>query len=90
MSHITKEYLCNLQKEYKTNPQKFLIERYKNMILECAKRGGHKFDIIDIHETNIQNVIEKLQEIFIDISFEIVEYSNPIMVTPQKMIRITW
>jgi hypothetical protein len=90
----TTEYLRNLKvnndNERKTDPLKFLIKRYTNSILNMATQGGKKYDITDIHESQIDIVIEKLREIFIDVNIEINEYHHPVMPLPQKSILITW
>jgi hypothetical protein len=90
----TAEYLRNLktktEAERRDDPIQFLVNKYRDQILYHALKGGRRYEIIDIHESNLEITIQKLQEIFIDVGFEIVEYSNPVMISIQKSIVITW
>ncbi len=90
----TAEYLRNLKSkteaERRDNPLQFTVNKYRDSILYHALKGGKRYEIIDIHESNLAITIEKLKEIFIDVTFEIVEYSNPVMISIQKSLVISW
>jgi hypothetical protein len=90
----TAEYLQTLKSRTETerrdNPIQFTVNRYRDSILNQAMKGGKKYEIIDINETQIELVVEKLREIFIDVNIEINEYSNPVMEAIQKSIVIRW
>jgi len=90
----TAEYLRNLkitnENERRENPIKYSVKRYTDSILNTALKGGSKYEISDIHESQIDIIIEKLREIFIDVNIEINEYYHPIMPLPQKSIIIRW
>jgi len=90
----TAEYLRNLKSkteaERRDNPLQFTVNKYRDAILYHALKGGKRYEIIDIHESNLAITIEKLKEIFIDVTFEIVEYSNPVMISIQKSLVISW
>lgn len=90
---ITGEYLRNLKTQYeqqcKDDHIGMQVEKYKEAILYCARKGGKKYEIIDINETIIDIVYEKLKEIF-DTTIIKHEYANPIMPRIQHSILITW
>ena len=90
----TAEYLRNLKINNdnlrRDNPIEFLVQRYRDTILNHALKGGKRYEIIDIHESRLELMIQKLQEIFIDVKFEINEYSHPAMISIQKSIVISW
>jgi hypothetical protein len=66
------------------------MERYVELVLSSARRGGKQYDIIDINESLIEKLLKDLKETFIDVPINIIEYNNPIMSKPQKIIRIDW
>ena len=90
----TAEYLRNLKSkteaERRDDPIQFLVNRYRDTILNHAIKGGKRYEIVDIHESRLEIVIEKLSQIFIDVKFEINEYSHPSMISIQKSIVISW
>jgi len=90
----TAEYLRNLKTQSdnlrRENPIEFLVQRYRDTILNHALKGGKRYEIIDIHESKLEIMIQKLSEIFIDVKFEINEYSHPAMISIQKSIVISW
>jgi hypothetical protein len=92
----TADYLRNLkaqtENERKENPLDFAAKKYRDGILACAKQGGKRYEIIDIHESHLEIIKLKLREIFIDINIkiDINEYNNPNMPLPQKSIIISW
>jgi hypothetical protein len=90
----TADYLRNLksktENERKENPLEFKMKRYTEMILNTAMKGGHRYEIIDIHETQVPIVYEKLKEIFVDVEIEINEYYSPICPDKLKSIVLKW
>jgi hypothetical protein len=90
---MNSEYLRGLkaehEKKWKEDFVGMTIKKYTDGILATATRGGKKYDIIDIHESIVDRVIEGLKQVF-DISIERHEYNNPIMIKPQVSILISW
>ncbi len=90
---MNSEYLRGLkaehEKKWKDDFVGMTIKKYTDGILATAIRGGKKYDIIDIHDSLVDRVIEGLKKVF-DISIERHEYNNPIMVKPQVSILISW
>ncbi len=91
---ITAEYLRNLkqqtEQEHRENPLGFKIKRYKDMILNTAMKGGRRYEIIDISESQVPIVHEKLKEIFVDLEIEINEYYSPVCPDKLKSIILKW
>ena len=90
----TADYLRNLkaktENERKENPLGIKMKRYTEMILNTAMKGGHRYEIIDIHETQVPIVYEKLKEIFVDVEIEINEYYSPVCPDNLKSIILKW
>jgi hypothetical protein len=91
---ITAEYLRGLklqtEKERRENPLDFKVKKYRDMILNTAMKGGHRYEIIDISEEQVPIVHEKLKEIFVDLEIEINEYFSPVCPDKLKSIILKW
>ena len=90
---MNSDYLRGLkeenEKKWKEDFLGMTIKKYTDGILATALKGGQKYNIIDIHESLVDKVIEGLKKVF-DISIERHEYNNPIMIKPQITILISW
>jgi hypothetical protein len=90
----TRLELQNMKREYenerRVDPEALFIRRYTEHIKQAAIHGRRYFDIIDINESKVDIVVERLQKLFPDVTITVSEYVNPVMTKPQKTIRIDW